>query len=130
MRLILIPVFLIVTGCIFGDEEEDFGVEDDGICDNDGAAAFDHIDVAISQNLSCEIAEDCVEVQTSTNCQGACPVYVSIEGATTVEDAISEADALYCPEVGGDCAYATPGCQALPPACVDGMCIADESGVE
>ncbi|MCH6561606.1 MAG: hypothetical protein IH800_04190 [Myxococcales bacterium] len=72
----------------------------------------------------CRRDDQCVQIDPTTECAGACPAWVNRKYARLVEKAIDQLDEEVCSthqEQG--CPYATPGCQLERGACVDRRCV-------
>ena len=77
----------------------------------------------VKRKSRCETADDCVRVDTSTDCQGTCGAFVNRAKLDKVAAKIAHADEKFCDGYTSDgCPYATPSCAAQEPACVEGRC--------
>jgi hypothetical protein len=81
------------------------------------------IDMVTQRSLRCSRDEDCVHVDTNTECQGTCGAYVNHMRRPFVARAVRYLDHKICSTYQDDgCSYATPGCLQGVPACVAGRC--------
>ena len=94
-------------------------------CQERAEAATDYVYSAVEENLACTTDSDCTTVVPSTDCMGACPVPVSVDGLDAVLEAIDYANATWCDTYAEDgCPYATPDCLWFVPVCENGICVA------
>lgn len=71
----------------------------------------------------CEADGDCAHIDTSTQCGGTCGAFVNARYEKKVSQLIDRLDARICDGFREDgCPYATPACQAVRGACVEGRC--------
>ncbi len=108
--LLLLPA----TGCDYLRTEAD--------CTADLDAMHDAVAMALGQGTSCRQDSDCVEMDVSNLCYGACPVAVHRADADFVVEAVEEAEAAFCPGFMEQCGYTTPQCPARTPVCRQGLC--------
>jgi len=81
------------------------------------------IENLVSHTNKCEQASDCVQIGTSTQCQGTCGEFVNKEYARRVSARIDWVDEEVCSTYQQDgCPFATPACLAVRPACVHNRC--------
>jgi hypothetical protein len=93
-------------------------------CQERKKAADDEVKAVREANLSCGLDSECSSVFTSTECGGACPEPVNVEGVDAVEAAIADVNETHCANYKADgCPYAEPSCQQSMPACMAGVCI-------
>ena len=94
-------------------------------CQEREEAATDYVYSAVDENLDCTADSDCTTVMPSTDCMGACPVPVNVDGVDEVLAAIEYANATWCENYTEDgCPYATPDCLWFVPVCENGICVA------
>ena len=87
-------------------------------------AATSYVSGVIEDNQACTTSSECTTIDPSTDCMGACPVPVNVDGVEEVEAAIDYANSAWCSnytEMG--CPYATPDCVEFEPACMGGICV-------
>lgn len=81
------------------------------------------IQAAVERANRCDADRDCVRVSTDTECGGTCGAYVNRERAKHFEKAVDWFDAKICSDYQKDgCPFATPGCLATVPRCVNHRC--------
>ncbi len=72
----------------------------------------------------CEVDSDCVAVNTSTECIGACDSYVNKKFAGRLVRAIDKIDERVCDTFQEDgCPFVTPACLLQRPACQHNRCV-------
>lgn len=91
-------------------------------CEEDLQAMQAVVAEAVAAGLSCQSDSDCVMMDVSNACYGACPVAVSILSYEQIGREIRDAEQLYCRQYGEECGYAQPLCPELKTACVQGSC--------
>jgi hypothetical protein len=92
-------------------------------CDEASAAASAEAALNLTNaSGGCEADKDCVMVSASTDCYGMCPVSVHSLWAVKYVNKMGMVSEAYCSGFQDKCPYATPGCLAAEPACVDGVC--------
>lgn len=91
-------------------------------CDALSSSAGDHVTAAITADLSCDVAADCVSVGVSGSCFDRCSTVVGPAGAAALEAAVAEAEDQWCADY--TCTFIVPPC-APPgePACDGGQCV-------
>ncbi len=94
-------------------------------CKNKNKSATEAIAEAVTKAMVCSADADCLIVQTSTKCRGACGEAVNKANKDTVTTVVKWVDANICAVAGPDspCPYATPGCIAPKPGCVNKACV-------
>lgn len=98
---------------------------EDPMCRKRLALSQRRINRVVEKAGVCRADEDCVRVDTSTQCQGTCGAYVNRMFARRVQRFIDQVDERHCTgyqEAG--CPFATPDCQETVGACVGGACVA------
>ena len=92
-------------------------------CSERAHDADNDIAEVVQQHQSCAQDGDCVLVSITTDCRGNCQAVVAATGADAVRAAIEQSNADHCEDYAADgCPYATPGCAAVRPVCVQGAC--------
>jgi len=72
----------------------------------------------------CRADDQCVRIDTTTECMGTCGAWVNRKYADLVGSAIEKLDEHICGSYKEDgCPFATPGCQLQRGACVDRRCV-------
>jgi len=104
----------LIVGCELVRTPED--------CDADLQAMQQVVVEAVNTGLSCHTNSDCVALDVTNGCFGACPVAVSRDALTTIQTQISDADKAYCRNYAEQCGYSLPLCVESAPACVQGSC--------
>jgi len=107
-------IALLASGC-----DVDRGAD---LCELDEASMHEAVNSIVSSGQACQKDSDCVALDVSNGCYGACPVAVSATEITRLEDEIWEADFAFCTAFKEQCGYETPGCPALRPVCEQGQC--------
>lgn len=93
-------------------------------CEQRGLAAREAIDDALAEQPACAAASDCIWVPTGTDCAGSCGAIVHRDAEGAVRDAVAGANEGVCRGYAADgCPFATPGCLAPDPDCVEGRCV-------
>ncbi|MGM0579010.1 MAG: hypothetical protein ACQEXJ_25040 [Myxococcota bacterium] len=82
---------------------------------------------ALETRRVCEIDADCTLTGYSTDCAGACFVAVATKQEGAFDAALAGISEDYCGGYADVCGYATPGCLAAEPSCVEGVCEAEYS---
>ncbi len=96
---------------------------DDPMCEKRLRMSERRINRVIEKTRPCRADQECVRVETSTDCQGDCGAYVNAKYARRVQSFIDHVDERYCSTYQEDgCPYATPDCQLTVGACVRGLC--------
>ena len=92
-------------------------------CEERASKTRNMVDAAIAANKSCRVDADCVLINLSTDCYGACSGSVAATGAEEVRDAFSEANRSYCSGYVDDgCPFITPECLPVAVVCKEGTC--------
>jgi hypothetical protein len=95
----------------------------DPMCEERLAKVHKRVKKWVKRKNRCETADDCVHIDTSTDCRGTCGAFVNQTKREKVAAKIARADKKFCDGYIGDgCPYATPSCAYQEPVCVDGRC--------
>ncbi len=97
-------------------------------CDGVAEALASQIPAPAGDALACEVDQDCIIVDTSTDCGPTCGVAVSAAAAAVVLAQVEQAEALICApnDFAGACGDVEIDCAAAEPGCVDGGCVYDK----
>lgn len=96
---------------------------DDKMCDERLAKMLRKTERLVRRTNRCESDEQCMRVDTSTGCQGACGEWISRMYVVPFDRRLDRIDRRVCGTYQDDgCPYATPGCIADRGACVRGRC--------
>lgn len=97
--------------------------ENDPMCKKRLQMTQRRIHHVLEKTRPCRADDECVEVDNSTGCQGACGAYVNRRWAPRVQNFIDQVDERLCTGYQEDgCPYATPRCVVTAGACVDNRC--------
>lgn len=107
-------MMFLVIGCELVRTPED--------CDADLQAMQQVVTEAVASGLSCQMDSDCVALNVSNGCFGACPVAVSRDALNSIQTQVTDADKTYCKNYAEQCGYSTPLCPESMPACIQGTC--------
>lgn len=104
---------------------------DDPMCEKRLRASTRKIDRVIEKTRACRADDECVRIDTSTDCQGSCGAWINKSYAPRVESFIDHVDKRYCDGYREDgCPYATPRCVNQRGQCVRGKCTGVAIGTE
>lgn len=118
----LIPVGL--GALLLSSGAQPLGCEDELTCEERIQESNAYVYGVIEDYQSCAVDDDCTMVSPGTQCRGACPVPVSVDGLEEVQAAVAYANETWCDGFMQDgCPYLTPSCVYFEPACRDGMCV-------
>lgn len=91
-------------------------------CDADLEAMQQAVTDAVASGLSCQLDSDCIVMDVSNGCFGACPVSVGRDHYSTVISQVEDADRTYCKNYADQCGYSIPLCVEATAACIQGRC--------
>jgi hypothetical protein len=95
----------------------------DRACDHRRNKVRKALEMVTQRSLRCSRDEDCSHVDTTTECEGTCGVFVNDMRRSFVARAVRYLDHKVCSTYKDDgCPYATPGCLQGVPACIAGRC--------
>jgi hypothetical protein len=85
--------------------------------------AVNRIERVVKHTRPCRTDADCVRVDTSTNCQGTCGMWVHRRFAERVQSFVEHVDQRYCTAFqAAGCSAAMPRCRGEVGECVHGEC--------
>ncbi len=111
---ILALVLAFLGGCDYPRTQAD--------CATDLEAMEAAVDLALEPGRVCEKDTDCVAMDISNDCYGACPVAVHRGEVDRVAAAVKEAEMAFCYGYMEQCGYTTPSCAERTPVCRAGRC--------
>ena len=113
------------TECLPGQFKAYGGTCLDATCENMASAKNDAIQAAVEKAKVCTSDEDCIIVDTSTQCGGTCGVAVNSGMQNDVLIIVGWVDDNICKPQGypEKCGYATPDCMMPKPGCDAGACV-------
>lgn len=98
---------------------------EEATCANMATAKANAINVAVAAAQTCTADNQCVIVQTGTQCGGTCGAAVNSAAKDAVTVVVQWVDKNICQanDYPKQCGYATPGCIAPNPGCKAGICV-------
>ena len=115
--LTIFVMFAAMLAC--GDDGNDLP------CDERRTHAYEMIDSALNENLSCKVDKDCTTVNIDTDCSSTCLVAVSKDGLQVVKDVVIQVNDDYCQGYQkDDCTVLAGDCGPQVPTCTNnGECV-------
>lgn len=104
----------LLTGCEF--------VRTPDSCAVDFEAMVASVEDLVASGQDCRQDSDCIVMDTSNGCYGACPVAVNKLELSRLEKELRDADLTYCREYTEQCGYLAASCPALSIGCIQGQC--------
>ncbi|XYH93633.1 hypothetical protein ACMHYB_38075 [Sorangium sp. So ce1128] len=105
------------------ERTEDEGEVDWKACQQWHAHASSQVERVRAAYQACATDNDCVMVDTSTDCGGTCGEVINRAGVQQMRRVISHLNATVCRELRRmDCPFGSPACLATRPVCAGGAC--------
>ena len=109
--------------CQHRDGEHDRCSAPDPMCMERIRKVNHKIERLIHRASRCRADQDCVHIETTTQCGGTCGAFINGKYEEKVGRRIRRFDHKICDGFVEDgCPFATPGCQAVRGVCVEGRC--------
>jgi len=97
---------------------------DDPLCEERAQKVSRYIERWVKRASSCRADDECVRIDTGTQCGGTCGAWVNKRHVPRLERRIEHLDHKVCDDYRADgCPYATPGCIQEVPVCMEGRCV-------
>jgi len=96
---------------------------EDPMCEKRLRASSRKIDRVVEKTRPCRADDDCVRIDTSTECRGTCGAWINSMYAVRVANFIDHIDERYCDGYREDgCPFTTPRCANQSGKCIQGLC--------